>query len=635
MTLRILHLEDSADDAELVCLTLKREGIDFHVHRVASKVAFEAALAAATYSIILSDFSLPAFDGLAALELAQKIAPETPFLFLSGTIGEDRAVESLKCGAADYILKDRLQRLAPAILRAHEDALKRKQQLADQEQIRRQAELLNQAKDAIFIRNLNQEIIYWNNSAVRIYGWTADEIVGKSAAEMLYKPGSGSREEVWKSVLEKGEWTGELAQVTKAGRQIIVSSHRTLLRDAAGNPNAVLNINTDVTEKKELESQVLRSQRMDSIGALAGGIAHDLNNMLAPILMATELLQSEIADPDQRRMLDTAKSSAQRGADLVKQILQFSRGGEGLGIVDLRSVEQELVRFIAKTFPPAIRVESDADWDIYPVQGNATQLHQVLLNLCVNARDAMANAGTLRLSVKNRRFSNYLVSGSDQRVSGPFVELTVSDTGPEIPPELRDRIFDPFFTTKPHGKGTGLGLSTVAKIVRDHNGFVEVAAIAGKGATFRVLLPATQPNISTQPKSAAADAPLGHGEWVLLVDDERALLEMTKELLEASNYNVIAASNSAEALLAFKAQREKISVVITDLLMPDIGGQELIANICDRFPETPTICLTGSTDDTTMLHKRVTGATVYLRKPCPTRDLLTALSRLLKRDTPA
>lgn len=628
--LKVLHLEDNPSDTDLVRATLARERIDCNIDRVMTRDAFETALQSKSYDIIVSDFSLPGFDGLAALSIAQSLKPQVPFIFLSGTIGEERAVESLKQGAADYVVKDRMQRLPSAIMRARNEAAQWQQRLDHEEQIRRQADLLNQAKDAIFIHNAQEEITYWNKSAERIYGWTADEVIGKTVSSILYAPDSGISDEIRKAILEKGEWTGELTHLTKAGKEIVVSNHRTLLCDAAGLPIGDLNINTDITEKKELEAHVLRSQRMDSIGALAGGIAHDLNNMLAPILMATELLRHELTDEQHLRMIDAANKSAMRGADLVKQILQFSRGGPKGGIVNIQSLEQDLLRFISKTFPPAITIKSDVDWHLYSIDGNATQLHQVLLNLCVNARDAMADGGSLLISLKNRLFKNYTVAGSDQPISGPFVELSVSDTGPGIPPEIRDRIFDPFFTTKPPGKGTGLGLSTVAKIVRDHKGFIEVASATGKGTTFRIFLPAAREKAAKQADAASANAPVGHGECILLVDDELALLEMTKELLEANNYKVLTATNGVDALQCFQTNCDKIAVVVSDLLMPDMSGQDLIAAISNRDPQMLTICVSGSVEETTLFRKNEKGPTAFLRKPCSTNTLLNALAQLLK-----
>jgi PAS domain S-box-containing protein len=630
--LKVLHLEDNELDAELIRATLESGRIDCEINRVTSKHGFEEALrTGGGYDVILSDFSLPGFDGLAALSFAKQITPEVPFLFVSGTIGEDRAVESLKLGAADYVVKDRLQRLGAAITRARDDSARRQELTSNLEQIRCQAELLNQAKDAIFTRNLDQEITYWNKSAEHIYGWTTEEAIGKRASEILDKQGSANHHENSRALLEKGEWTGELEQVTKSGKEIIVSSHRTLVRDSSGNPIGVLNINTDITDKKELEAQVLRSQRMDSIGALAGGIAHDLNNMLAPILMVTELLRTEVTDPEHIRFLTTASQSARRGADLVKQILQFARGAKGqIQLIDLKALAEELVRFISKTFPRSIQITLDTAPDLTPVKGDATQLHQILLNLCVNARDAMERGGALSIRIKNIHSSDDTFPNSRHGATGSFVEISIADTGAGMLPEVQARIFDPFFTTKKIGSGTGLGLSTVATIVRNHKGFLTVDSAVDQGTTFRVFLPVSEATARTIAVDPPAAPLLGRGEWILLVDDELALLEITKGLLEACNYKVLVARNGAEALRLFDENHDKIAVVITDLMMPELGGEELIIQICDRMPNTPTICLSGSADETTVFRKSAHGPTTFLRKPCSTATLLKALDKLLE-----
>jgi CheY-like chemotaxis protein len=369
---------------------------------------------------------------------------------------------------------------------------------------------------------------------------------------------------------------------------------------------------------------------MDSIGSLAGGIAHDLNNMLAPIMMATELLRSELNDSAQLRILDTAASSAKRGADLVKQILQFARGTKNAaGTVNLPTIVEDLVKLISKTFPPGIQIKTHFSQNLSPISGDATQLHQVLLNLCVNARDAMPKGGVLSISAHEIDLSSRQFPGADEPVSGRFVELFVSDTGTGIPREILGLIFDPFFTTKSEGRGTGLGLSTVATILRNHHGFLEVESAEGRGTTFRTFLPALARADQQSLEKRTDESPLGHGEWILLVDDEKALLEMTKELLEANNYHILAAANGAEALRHFETHHEQISVVITDLLMPELGGRELIGLISERSPETLTICLSGSIDETTLLRKDQSGATAFLRKPCPISTLLNILAKML------
>jgi two-component system cell cycle sensor histidine kinase/response regulator CckA len=628
--LHVLHLEDNATDAEQVRSTLAQENIDCAIDRVATEADFQSSLKTRTYDLILSDFAVPGFDGLAALAMAKKLSPEVPFLLLSGAIGEERVVESLKSGAVDYVRKDRLQRLSSTVLRAHHEANERRERQKNENQIHQQAELLNHARDAIFVRNLDHVITYWNKGAERIYGWTAAEAVGKMAGDLLYKPGSPKRGNIWETVLEKGEWTGEIMQVTNAGREIFVMSRRTLLRDTFEAPVGILNINTDITEKRGMEIQLMRSQRMDKLGALAGGIAHDLNNVLAPILMATEILHDQVRAPEDLSMVDFAQSSARRGIELVKQILQFAQGTKSEGTTKVKSVVEELVSLMRKTFPHSLEFKTDVQMDVLPVLCDPTHLYQIILNLCVNARDAMPAGGTLSVQVNNIVLTERQMPGRKEPVSGSFVEVAVSDTGTGIPPEIRAKIFEPFFTTKPEGKGTGLGLSTVATIVRNFQGFLDVSTVIGEGTTFRVFLPAMLSTSAPQKQTMASDAMFGDGKWVLLVDDEIVLLEMTREILQAHGFQVMTATDGMEALTCFKLHPDKYAVVITDMLMPGLAGDTLLSGIREISPGTITICLSGSPDEAG-LHARHARADAFLPKPCTTKDLLSTLQELLSK----
>lgn len=629
--LRILHLEDNPADVALVEAVLESEQVPFSLKRVATKNDFETELASGDYNLILSDFSLPGFDGMAALNIAKSIAPATPFLFLSGTIGEERAVESLKNGAVDYILKDRFNRLASALRRAHDEALQKSARKQHEDQLRQQAELLNQAQDAIFVMGLDRRITYWNRAAERIYGWSSAEVLGKNAVEILYPDGIPSRKGVWEQLLAEGQWTGELRQQTKPGREITVLSHRSLLRNESGAATSVLAINTDITDRKELEARLLRNQRMESIGALAAGIAHDLNNVLAPIMMTTELLADRITEKDDRRLLDISMTSVRRGADLVKQILQFSRGAKGQeGAANLRVLVDDIARLIQKTFPPSITVQASTSGGALPIEVDATQTHQILLNLCVNARDAMEEGGgVLTISARPRTLSNHVVHGGKGPVSGDFVELAVSDTGTGIPPDIKARIFEPFFTTKPEGKGTGLGLSTVSTILRNHKAFLELETEPGKGTTFRIFFPTARASETTAPADRTGPV-VGHGECLLLVDDELALVEMTREVLQANNYDVLTATSGHEALARLEENSERISVVITDLLMPGMNGPELIARVKAKHPNVATLCLSGSVSDESIPESSIP-ADITLHKPCPAAKLLSALETLLRK----
>src|SRR6266511_2770871 len=488
--LRILHLEDDPADAELIRVKLKAMDIACAIERVETKADFLARLEQQCFDLIISDYTLPGFDGRSALKIARQKCPEVPFIFVSVTIGEEVAVDSLKQGATDYVLKDRLSRLVASVQRAMREAQERAERRQAEMKVREQAALLDQATDAIFVRDLEQRITYWNKGAERVYGWTEKEALGKRAAELLYKEDSPQRQEIWKAVLEKGEWVGELRQVTRTGKEIIVESRRTLLRDGEGKPAAILNINRDITEKKQIEAQLLRAQRMENIGSLAGGIAHDLNNMLGPILVVGHLLRDKLPSPEDRKILDTATASAQRGADMVKQILTFARGVTGEPMVlQIKHLVGELVKLAQDTFPQSIIIRTEIAEGLRPILGDVTQLHQVLLNLCVNARDAMPDGGTLAIEAENIVLEKKRIPMQEQPLSGAYVVLSVSDSGGGIHPDLLDKIFEPFFTTKGTGGGTGLGLSTVRSIVRNHGGFFEVFSQVGSGSTFKIYLP--------------------------------------------------------------------------------------------------------------------------------------------------
>ena len=628
--LRILHLEDNPADGELIQSMLEAGGIASTIQRVETPADFEAALDRGCFDLIISDHTLPGFDGLSALGLARKKHPEVPFIFVSGTIGEELAVDSLKQAATDYVLKDRLSRLVTSIERAMREAHERAERKQAEMKVREQAALLDQATDAIFARDLEQRITYWNKGAERMYGWTDQEALGKRAAELLYREDSSQRQEIWNAVLEKGEWVGELRQVTKTGKEIIVESRRTLLRDAEGKPAAILNINRDITEKKQIEAQLLRAQRMENIGSLAGGIAHDLNNMLGPILVVGHLLRDKLPSPEDRKILDTATASAQRGADMVKQILTFARGVTGEPMVlHVKHLVDELVKLAQDTFPRSIKIRTEIAEGLGPILGDLTQLHQVLLNLCVNARDAMPDGGSLTIEAENVVLEKKRTPLQEQPLSGGYVVLSVSDTGGGIHPELLDKIFEPFFTTKETGRGTGLGLSTVRSIVRNHGGFLEVFSQMGSGTTFKIYLPVSATTRTEVVQSKRLALPVGQGDLILLVEDELALREITKELLESFNYRVLTAADGAEAVTLYRRRKGRINVVVTDLMMPIMDGLALIRALRQLDPQTKVIAVSGLASQEKLDEVNTLNVQGFLTKPYTAEQLLTSLQKAL------
>jgi PAS domain S-box-containing protein len=491
-TLHILHLEDNPDDALFTDRQLKSGGVHCTIKRVESQDEFERALEAGPVDLILCDFSMPQFDGLSALKLARKKRPDIPFIFLSGTIGEEMAIKALREGATDYILKDRLPRLVSSVKRALREAEEAVERRRMEQRLREQAELLDCARDAICLNDMHQDILYWNKSAERLYGWTSREALGKNSNELLFPDDLNAPAEALRSLIRNGEWMGELHQVTKHGKNIVVESRWTLMRDADDKPQSILVINTDITEKKQIEAQLLRTQRMESIGALAGGIAHDLNNALAPVVMSLELLRPELGKiQDGKQHLELMTAGLRRAVEMIRHILNFSRGVGGRHeVVRLAPIIEEMAEFAAKTFPRAIHIESHIADGLPSVVGNSTQLHQVLLNLFVNARDAMSGGGKLTIKADAVELDAAGLPKNSGLVPGDYVLLKVSDSGHGIPAEIRQKIFEPFFTTKEIGKGSGLGLSTVLGIVKTHNGFLDVTSEPGKGSTFKIYLPA-------------------------------------------------------------------------------------------------------------------------------------------------
>ncbi|SNQ62585.1 PAS domain-containing hybrid sensor histidine kinase/response regulator [Candidatus Methanoperedens nitratireducens] len=498
------------------------------------------------------------------------------------------------------------------------------------EQIQEQAALLDKAHDAIIVRDMEHRITYWNQGAQRLYGWTADEAIGKNANELLYKEEPPSLIEARKNVIDRDEWNGELSQITKEGREIIVESRWTLVRDSNGNSKSILIINTDITEKKILEAQFLRAQRLESIGALAGGIAHDLNNVLAPITLSLQSLKEKLTDDESRRLLGILERNAKRGAYLIKQILLSSRGVEGerknIQVADLIS---DAENFAKETFPSSIEIRTDVSGDIWNIIGDAVQLQQVLMNLCVNARYAMSDGGILRISAENLFIDESFIRVNAEAKIGPYIIISVSDTGTGIPPEIMNRIFEPFFTTKKPGKGTGLGLSTSLAIVKSHGGFITVHSEAGKGTIFKVYLPAVKAKIREtdvhQPEPVAE-----RKELILVVDNETNTREMARETLEAHGYRVLIASDGAEAVSLYSSHKGEIKAVLIDMMMPVMDGPACIWVLRKINPDVRLIAVSRSAEDD-MLANIAGVVHAFLMKPYTVEELLNTVRRVIDK----
>jgi len=498
-----------------------------------------------------------------------------------------------------------------------------------EEQLREQATLLDNAQDAILVRDLEDKILFWNKSAERIYGWSAGEVIGRDLQDITYGDSLVQFEDAKQTVFSVGKWEGELRQLTRDGKAIIVESRWTLVRDDRGEPKSVLLINTDVTDKRKIEAQFLRAQRMESIGTLASGIAHDFNNLLAPITMSIQLLRARLQDEDCQRLLGMLEASAERGASLVRQVLSFARGVEGQRMtLQPHHLIKEIVKILKDTLPKTIEIEFEANENLSVVAGDATQLHQVLMNFCVNARDAMPNGGKLTIKADNVEIDDNYARMNLEAKAGRFVQISIADSGVGIPTNIINRIFEPFFTTKEHGKGTGLGLSTALGIVRSHGGFINVYSEPGRGTQFRMHLPAVDAGFKAV--EDLTTSPLaGRGELILLVDDEIAIREIAKATLEAYGYRALTAADGTEAVALYAQHKDEIRVVLTDMMMPYMDGLATIRALQKLNPQVKIIASSGLTENAGAFEAGNAGVKTFLSKPYTAGKLLEALAEVL------
>jgi two-component system, cell cycle sensor histidine kinase and response regulator CckA len=457
--------------------------------------------------------------------------------------------------------------------------------------------------------------------------------MGHDIAELMYDK---QEREVFKKrrgeLLATGEWSGELNQVRKDGSQVIATSRWTLVKGPDGNSKSILEIHADITDKRLLEMKFLRVQRLESLGILAGGIAHDLNNILAPILLSIQFLRKKWSDPASQKYLETLEKSAHRGADLIKQVLTFARGIEGERVgVNPESLVQEVLTIATQTFPKSIELVTALAGKPWTIVGDVTQLHQVLINLCINARDAMPHGGKLSITVENVVLDETFVKKNPEAKAGVYVLIQVTDSGTGIPAGELDKIFEPFYTTKTLGKGTGLGLSTALGIIRSHNGFILIESKIGSGTTFKVYLPAQLYETLEEESAKQVVYERASGETILLVDDEEPIRETTKIILEDHGYRVITANDGSEAIEAYSRNKATVKVILTDMMMPHLDGLEMVEGLLAIEPNATIIAMTGVPGSNEQKSARQVGITAVLQKPYTEDKLLKVLNEALRQ----
>jgi PAS domain S-box-containing protein len=562
---------------------------------------------------------------------APPVPPRTP-------VGDDQ--ELLKVYSETLIrkLEEKTLQLEEANAALQRDIIER-QRAAEtlQESEERFRATFEQAAVGIAHVGLDGKFLRVNDELCEITGYSRAELAELTFSDLTVPEDRAEGEEARAAMLARTQtvYSAEKRYQRKDGRLFWVNVVTTLLRDAGGQPKYFISVIADITERRVLQEQFLRAQRMESIGTLAGGIAHDLNNLLAPIVMGVGLLKFKAPDEASQRIIATIERSAQRGTNLVKQVLSFARGVEGARVtVHLSHLVREIQEFVQSTFPKNIVFGATVPKDAWLVHGDPTQLNQVLLNLCVNARDAMPQGGTLRVSARNLTVDQPYSAMLRSVPPGRYVLLEVADTGSGIPPEVKERIFEPFFTTKDPGKGTGLGLSTVATIVRSHGGFVSVQSDPGRGSTFQVYLPAqTEAAVLPTSETTEPHLPRGHGELILLVDDERSVLEITKDTLEEFGYRVMTAEDGAQAVGLYALHRAEIALVLTDMTMPLMDGPALIAALRRMDPHLLIVAESGLSANAD--RAATAGVSHFLAKPYSAEALLCLLKTVLPENPSA
>ena len=634
--LRLLIIEDSEDDARLIVRDLQRGGYAPSYERVDTDAAVRAALTRGPWDVIISDFNMPTFSGTDALKLLREHDQDTPFIFVSGTIGEDVAVEAMRAGAQDYVTKDNLRRLVPAIERELRDAAVRRAGThavrASEAQLRA---ILHSALDAHITMDKAGTITSWNPQAEAIFGWSAPEVLGKRLSDVIVP--TAHREAHGRGVarfLTTGEGPIlnrrlELTALRRDGDEFPVELAVTPIR--VGDAWSFSAFLRDITERKQLQQQLIQSQKMEAVGRLAGGIAHDFNNLLTAIFGYTDLLTEELPEGSQaRKDVAEIRKAGERAASLTRQLLAFSRQQVLQPIVlSVNALVADVETMLRRLIGADVELRTTLAPDAGNVRADPGQLEQVILNLAVNARDAMPTGGKLTIETQNVELGEMYAEARQPVVPGAYVMLAVSDTGVGMDAKTQARIFEPFFTTKEAGKGTGLGLATVYGIVKQSGGYIWTYSEPGHGATFKVYLPQVEAPVEATVRPPEPGRTLGGTETVLLAEDDELLRPLARGLLEKLGYTVLDAGTAAAALALAHAHGGPIHLLLTDVVMPGESGRQLARRLGEVRPDMRVLYTSGYSDDAIVHHGMLEPGLNYLQKPFTPATLARSVREVL------
>ena len=638
-SLRLLQIEDSESDAEMILRLLMQAGFDVFSHRVEDAEGLRDALEDPSWDVIIADYHLPGFDAPGALRILQECGRDIPCIVVSGMMGEDTAVEMMKSGAHDYMTKNNLTRLAPAVERELAEAARRCETQQAQEELRESEERLALAVEATQIGTFDfypqTGKLIWSKFARQHYGVSPEAEVNYDTFIRSLHPADRDRALQNVQAAMRYENGGEYAHEYRTvgiedGHERWISSRGRVFFDDLARAIRIVGVIQNVTERKRLERQLLQSQKLESVGRLAASIAHDFNNLLTVINGYAHLILAGMGPQDaQRESMEELSKAAMQASALTRQLVSFSRRqvAEPKTIVVnefVKDYENMLKRLLGENIELELSLEPQAG----AFRADPGQMGQVLMNLAVNAKDAMPSGGKLLIETSHR-VVNDQSARTDLHVNpGQYVVLTVTDSGTGMTPEVQSHLFEPFYTTKEQGKGTGLGLSTVYGIVvNQSSGDISVSSEPGRGTTFTLYFPSL-----CSERAADAEVCIGRsstrGETILLVEDEPGVRKYTRRILERHGYTVLEAANGVDALTVARSRNGAIHLLLTDIIMPMMGGVELTETFNAEFPGIPVLFMSAYTDQI-MRHWNVLSA--YIQKPYNLSDLLTQVRELLDR----
>jgi PAS domain S-box-containing protein len=630
--LHVLIVEDSASDAGLMVRHLEHAGYNVRSARVEDSESLVTALDQQPWDVILCDYSIPGFSGAEALRMVRDRSCPVPFIFVSGSMGEDVAVEAMRAGARDYVMKGNLKRLVPAIERELREGLIRQQKHEAEHMLALRTSALEAAANAVAIVRRDGIIMWVNPAFTKLTGFKDTEAVGHNPR--ILKSGiqdTAFYKNLWDTVLTGKVWQGASINRRKDGSLYPEEQTITPVLNSNGEVTHFVDVKQDITERRKMEEQFRQVQKMEAIGQLAGGVAHDFNNLLNVMLMQTEMANLSKDLPDDARVrLQEIRTTVEIASNLTRQLLLFSRHQVMQPQdLDLNEVVTNLTKMLRRIIGEHVQLLLNLHPGQLVTFADPGMLDQVLMNLTVNARDAMPQGGCIMIETSHRDVTEVEASRNPAATPGSHVCLSVTDTGTGIPPEILPRIFEPFFTTKPEGKGTGLGLATIFGVVRQHRGWVEVDSKVGDGTRFSVYLPSSDGNICFEAETPKS-SPRRGTETVLLTEDEPGLRAVIRAFLEHNGYRVVEAVNGHEALQVWTEHRDEIALLLTDLVMPaGVSGQQLARRLRMDNPNLRAIFMSGYSPDMAGGDLEFRPGENFLQKPFSQEELLETVRQCL------